>query len=143
MEYEIKRLRPEDALLLSRVAEDVFDAEIHPDRLADFLSDSQHAMVIALMDGEVVGQARGIVHLQPDQPHEFYVDNMGVTPRLWRQGIGGRILDELLGWARERGCGYAWLGAEETMWRRALYESRGGQSKPMLMFELRARPGKG
>jgi GNAT superfamily N-acetyltransferase len=99
MEYEIKRLRPEDAGLLSRVAEDVFDADIHPDRLADFLSDSQHAMVIALIDGEVVGQARGIVHLQPDQPHEFYVDNMGVTPRLWRQGIGGRILDELLGWA--------------------------------------------
>ncbi len=135
MEYEIKRLGPRDAALLSRVADGVFDAEIHPGRLAEYLRDGGHAMVVALAGGEVVGQARGVIHLQPDRPHELYIDNMGVAPALWRRGIGGRLLDEMLDWARERGCRTAWLGTEEdNIEARALYESRGGESTPMLMF---------
>jgi aminoglycoside 6'-N-acetyltransferase I len=139
MTVTIRRLGPGDAALLRRVAYDVFDAPIDPDRLSAFLADARHLMVVAIAGGEVVGQARGIVHLSPDQPDELYIDNMGVTPPLQRQGIGGRMLDELLRWGEERGCTYSWVGTElDNIGARALYESRGAEAEPMVIYEYEA-----
>ena len=132
---EIRRLRAGDAAVLDRVAAEVFDAPIDPARTGRFLADDRHLMVVALAEGEVVGQTRAIIHLSPDQPDELYIDNMGVAPPLWRQGIGGRMLDELLAWGRERGCEYAWLGTEpDNVEARGLYESRGATAETFVMF---------
>ena len=137
METWIVRVGPGDAGLLQRVADDVFDAPIDAGFLAAYLAEPRHMMVLAVSDGLVVGQARAIVHLSPDQAPELYIDNMGVTPDLWRRGIGGRLLDELMAWGRERGCGYAWLGTElDNVEARALYESRGGKGAEMVFYEL-------
>ena len=130
------RLAAGDEALLDVVADDVFDAPIQPDKLSAFLAGDGRLMVLALQDGVVVGQARAMVHLSPDQDDELYIDNMGVAPPLLRQGIGGRLLDELLAWGVELGCDYAWLGTEvDNLPARALYESRGGASETMLIFE--------
>lgn len=141
MEPTIKRLTRADVSCLDRAAADVFDAAIQPDRLEAFLAEPRHLLVVAIVDGAVVGQARAIVHLSPDGPDELYIDNMGVTPALRRRGIGGRMLDEILRWGRERGCDYAWLGTEiENEPARALYESRGGQGAAMVMFAYDIAP---
>src|SRR4051812_34233116 len=113
MNVDIRRVAPGDEPLLDRVADDVFDAPIDPVRLARYLAEPQNLMVLALDGGEVVGQARGVVHTSPDQADELYIDNMGVAPSHQRRGIGGRMLDDLLAWGRERGCEYAWLGTED------------------------------
>ncbi|MBL8772316.1 MAG: GNAT family N-acetyltransferase [Phenylobacterium sp.] len=137
METKIVRVGPADAGLLDRVAQDVFDEDISPAFLAGYLADDRHLMVLAMADGQVVGQTRGIVHLSPDQPPGLYIDNMGVTPALWRRGIGGRLLDELLAWGRERGCAYAWLGTElDNVEARGLYESRRFKGTEMVVYEL-------
>jgi ribosomal protein S18 acetylase RimI-like enzyme len=136
MDVQIIHMGPADAHLLDHVADDVFDAKIDPDRLGAFLAEPRHLMVIAVSDGVVVGQGRAIIHLSPDQADELYIDNMGVAPVRQREGIGGRILDELLAWARERGCDYAWLGTEDdNVPARALYESRGSKGAPMVIYE--------
>lgn len=136
METNIVRIGPRDARLLDRVAEDVFDAAIDPGLLAAYLAEPRHMMVLALSDGLVVGQARAMVHLSPDEPPVLYVDNMGVTPRRWREGIGGRLLDELLTWGRERGCRVSWLATEiDNVEARALYESRGAEGVEMVFYE--------
>lgn len=97
---------------------------------------------MAELDGEIVGQARGIIHLSPDQPDELYIDNMGVAPPLQRKGLGGRLLHELMSWGREHGCAYAWLGTEpDNVAARALYTSRGGRAAAMLMIEYEVEPG--
>jgi aminoglycoside 6'-N-acetyltransferase I len=141
---EIRRVGAEDAPLLERVAADVFDAPIDRERLARFLSAERHLMVVALAGGEVVGQARAIIHLSPDQADELYIDNMGVTQPLWRQGIGGRLLDELLAWGREHGCDYAWLGTElDNAEARGLYESRGGKLETFVMYSYEDLRGRG
>jgi len=137
METQIVRAGPGDARLLERVAEDVFDDDIDPRFLAAYLADDRHIMVLAIEAGEVVGQTRAIVHLSPDQPPELYIDNMGVTPARQRRGIAGRMLDELLAWAREKGCESAWLGTElDNVPARGLYESRGFKGNEMAYYEL-------
>ena len=136
MDVEIRRIRPGDEALLDNVAGDVFDAAIDLGRLTAFLAEPRHMMVLAIVDGLVVGQARAIVHMSPDQADELYIDNMGVDPAWQRRGYGGRMLDELLAWGRERGCDYAWLGTEtENAPARALYESRGGKGQGLVFFE--------
>jgi ribosomal protein S18 acetylase RimI-like enzyme len=137
MDTDIVRMGPEDAARLDRVAEDVFDAAIDPGLLAAYLADDRHMMVLAISGGVVVGQARGIVHLSPDQAPELYIDNMGVTPARQRGGIAGRMLDELLAWGREKGCTNAWLGTElDNVAARALYESRRFEGAEMVFYEL-------
>ena len=136
MDVEIRRIQPGDEALLQLVAEDVFDEAIDPARLTAFLAEPRHLMVLAIVDGLVVGQGRAIVHLQPDQADGLYIDNMGVDPAYQRRGLGGRILDDLLAWGRERGCASAWLGTEsDNLPARALYESRGGKGQEMVYFE--------
>lgn len=136
METLIVRVGPGDAALLDRVAEDVFDDVIDPGHLAAYLAEPRHMMILALCGGEVVGQTRGIVHLSPDQPPELYIDNMGVTPARQREGIAGRMLDDLLAWGREKGCHSAWLGTElDNVPARALYESRGAEGVEMVFYE--------
>ena len=137
MTATIRRIAPGDEALLARVADDVFDEAIDPARLTVFLAEPRHLMVLAIADdGLVVGQARAIIHMSPDQADELYIDNMGVDPAFQRRGIGGRLLDELLAWGKERGCPYAWLGTEtDNVPARALYESRGSEAQEMVFYE--------
>lgn len=112
MSIEIVRIEAGNSSLLTHIAEDVFDHDVDPARLAAYCATPLAVLFVAVADGVVVGQARGCVHRHPDAPDEFYVDNLGVT-RLWqRQGIATRLMQALLAEARTRGCDEFWLGTE-------------------------------
>ncbi|WP_430421703.1 GNAT family N-acetyltransferase [Phenylobacterium sp.] len=135
MNVDILRIGPGDAAVLERVAEDVFDDAIDPARVAAYLAEPNHLMVLAVSAGEVVGQARGIVHRHPDLPTELYIDNLGVTPARKREGIATRLLDELVRWGRENGCEEAWVGTEpDNEPARALYEARGSEAETFVLY---------
>ena len=135
MDVQILRVGPEQSGLLDRVAEDVFDERIDLGRLAAYLADSSHMMVVALANGEVVGQARGVVHRHPDEPTELYIDNLGVTPTRKREGIATRLLDDLVDWGRSLGCEQAWVGTEpDNEPARALYQGRGSDAETFVMY---------
>lgn len=135
MEIQIVRAGPADAGRLAHVAEDVFDEAIHPDRLAAYLAEPGHLLVLAVAGGEVVGQARGVVHRQPDTATELYIDNLGVTPARQREGIASRMLDELTAWGRELGCEAAWVATEaDNGPARTLYEGRGSEAETFVMY---------
>lgn len=135
MPVEIVRVGPGEAALLECVAEDVFDEAIDPGLLSAYLAESGHLLVVAVADGAVVGQARGMVHRHPDRPAELYVDNLGVTPGLQRRGIATRMLDELAGWARDHGCTEGWVATEtDNDAARRLYEARGAPGEAMMFY---------
>jgi ribosomal protein S18 acetylase RimI-like enzyme len=135
MDVQIIRVGPEQSGLLDRVAEDVFDERIDLGRLAAYVADPSHLMVIAVANGEVVGQARGVVHRHPDEPTELYIDNLGVTPARKREGIATRLLDDLVDWGRSRGCEQAWVGTEpDNEPARALYQGRGSEAETFVMY---------
>ena len=135
MDARIVRIRPEQTGLLDRVAEDVFDARIDLGRLAAYVADPSHLMVVAVANGEVVGQARGVIHRHPDQQTELYIDNLGVTPVRKREGIASLLLDDLVAWARSEGCEQAWVGTEpDNEPARALYQGRGSDAETFVMY---------
>ncbi|MBU1375686.1 MAG: GNAT family N-acetyltransferase [Alphaproteobacteria bacterium] len=135
MTAEILRVRPADAAMLDRIAIDVFDQPIDPARLAAYLAQPNHLMVVAVSQGEVVGQARGIVHRHPDLPTELYIDNLGVTPDRRRERLAMKLLDELVAWGVELGCEEAWVATEaDNTAARALYAKRGAEAEAVVMF---------
>ena len=88
-EIEFRRLSPADAAVLADVAEDVFDEAVDTARLAAYLSQPGHHMIVAIHDGVVVGQTAAVVHRHPDKPTELYVDEVGVAAGFRRQGLRG------------------------------------------------------
>ena len=135
MNTEIIRFGPADAALLDKVALDVFDEDIDPQRLAAYLTMPGNLMVLAVANGEVVGQTRGVIHRHPDLPTELYIDNLGVTPNRRREGIATRLLDDLVAWSREMGCEEAWVGTElDNEAARTLYERRGSEAETFVLY---------
>jgi ribosomal protein S18 acetylase RimI-like enzyme len=132
---EIRRLGPGDASLLDRVAADVFDHPINKKRLAVYLREPDHILLVAICDGEVVGQARGMIHLHPDAPDELYIDNLGVAPAFQRQGVGTKLMKALLKAGKEQGCEEAWVGTEtDNEAARKLYEALGDNGAISVFF---------
>lgn len=135
MMTEIVRIGPAQARLLERVADDVFDEAIDPARVAAYLAEPNHLMVLAVSGGEVIGQARGMVHRHPDLPTELYIDNLGVAEDRRREGIATRMLDDLVAWGREQGCEEAWVGTEvDNVPARTLYERRGSEAETFVLY---------
>jgi ribosomal protein S18 acetylase RimI-like enzyme len=133
----IKRVAASDAGLFNRIAVDVFDEPIVPARLAAYLATPGHLMIVAIKDDEVVGQTAAVVHRHPDKASELYIDEVGVTPALHRQGIARRMLAEMLVWGKELGCGESWVGTEtDNVPARGLYEGFGAHAQLFVMYEM-------
>ena len=131
---EIRELTPETAALLDNVAEDVFDAPIHTQRLAQYIAADGHLMLLALDGDVVVGQIAAILHFHPDEPAEIYIDNLGVSPAWQRRGIARRLIAAMLEKGREHGCGEAWVGTEaDNDAANALYGAW-GKGEPFLLY---------
>ena len=135
MDVQILRMTPANAAKLQQVDDEIFDDEIHADHLAAYLADAGHLMVCAFAGGVAIGQARGILNRQPDTTTSLYIDNLGVAPSRRREGIAGRLLDELVAWGRENGCASAWVATElDNEGARALYAARGAPGEAVAYY---------
>ena len=132
---EIRQVKPGDEALFDRVAAGVFDAPIDRKRLAAYVAEPGHHMLVAILEGEVVAQVAAVVHRHPDKPTELYIDEVGVTPALQRRGIARRMLAEMLALGKGLGCEEAWVGTEpENEAARGLYECHGVAAEPFVMY---------
>ena len=133
----IRRVTATDTKLFDRIATDVFDEPVIPARLAAYLDTPGHLMIVAIKDDEIVGQTAAVVHRHPDKVSELYIDEVGVTPALHRQGIARRMLAEMLVWGKELGCGESWVGTEtDNVPARGLYEGFGAHAQLFVMYEM-------
>jgi aminoglycoside 6'-N-acetyltransferase I len=138
MQLEIREVKAGDAALFDRMGEAVFDKAIDPARLAAYLAEPGHHMLVALQDGVVVAQVAAVIHRHPDKRTELYIDEVGVTPALQRQGIAGRMLDRMLTLGKALGCEEAWVGTEpDNIAAKRLYESRRTTAEPFVMYVLK------
>jgi aminoglycoside 6'-N-acetyltransferase I len=139
-QVEVRVLGPADAAVLERVAEGVFDNDVDPKLAAEFLNDTRHALCVAIVDGVVAGMASGVRYVHPDKPSELWINEVGVAPAFQRDGLGKRIMAELLAHSRRDGCREAWvLTDDDNVAARALYRSAGGDngsSQRMITFRL-------
>jgi ribosomal protein S18 acetylase RimI-like enzyme len=115
MQLEFRRLTSGDEATLDRVADGVFDETIKPDRLASYLSEPGHHMIVAL-----------------------YVDEVGVAPASRRRGIARELLDRMLALGKTLGCEEAWIGTErDNDAARALYGSYAVPTEQVVMYTFR------
>jgi len=139
----IRRVGANDAALFDRVDPDAFDEPVRPDRVAAYLAEPNHLMVLALADGVVVGQCAAVVHRHPDKVAELYIDEVGTADAWLRQGIARRMVTEMLAWGRELGCGEAWLGTEpDNLPARELYRRfNPDEEEGFIYYEFNLRNG--
>jgi ribosomal protein S18 acetylase RimI-like enzyme len=138
MGFSLKRVGPGDEALFGRIAPDVFDEPIHPERMRTYLRTPGHLMVLALEEGVVVGQCAAVVHKHPDKPDELYIDEVGTASTHLRRGIATAMMREMFAWGRELGCENGWLGTElDNVEAKALYEKlRRGPGEKMVYYEF-------
>ena len=135
--FQISRVTVANMGDLAEVHPDVFDSNIDPGRLAAFLQDRHHLLVIARIEALVVGQTRAMIHLQPDGPSELYIDNLGVAPEHQRRGVARALLREVLAWGRAHGCADAWVATEvDNLPARGLYDRLKSQPDEEMAFYI-------
>jgi ribosomal protein S18 acetylase RimI-like enzyme len=137
MTVEICLVTPATASCLDRIAIDVFDATPDQARIAQYLAAPNHALLVAIANGEVVGQARGVLHWQPDEPPDLYIDNLGVTPSFKRRGVATRLVGALIEWGRARGAEAVWVATEtDNQEAHAFYAAFGFSGETMAYYVL-------
>ena len=135
MDIGIRPLTFDDTAILHRVAVDVFDEPVNAKRLAAYLAEPGHLMIVALAGDEVVAQCAAVIHRHPDKPTELYIDEVGVAPTFQRQGIARQLLDEMFALGKALGCEEAWVGTEhDNHPAHCLYASRGAEAEPFVMY---------
>jgi GNAT superfamily N-acetyltransferase len=101
------------------------------EQVSGLLADPSSWLLVADDRKEIVGMAlvsplRGIGGAGPAIPGGAFLNLLYVLPERWGEGIGGRILDEVLAEARRRGCTRMVLWTDEDNERSQwLYASRG------------------
>ena len=137
MTITLKRMQPGDDLDFTEIAPDVFDEPINLERLAAYLDEPGHLMILAFEDERVVGQCAAVIHRHPDKLTELYVDEVGTASTHLRQGIATSMLEAMFAWGRELGCHEAWLGTElDNDAANALYAKIGGKGEKMAYYEF-------
>jgi len=138
MNIVLRRLTAGDAFVLDSVAEDVFDGPIDAERLAAYLAEPSHVMMVAMAGERVIGQCAAVVHRHPDKATELYIDEIGVAPEFKRKGVARRLLEGMLALGKALGCGEAWVGTEsDNQPARGLYEKQGATAETFAMYVIK------
>lgn len=123
----IRLLGQGEEAVLANVAAGVFDNPIKMHCAREFLADPRHHIVVAIIDGQVVGFASALHYVHPDKEADFWVNEVGVDDAFQNRGIGRRLLAALFEHAKSHGCYHAWVATEKhNNAARRLYEVAGG-----------------
>lgn len=139
--FTIKTLSASDLPLLLNTADDVFDNPVNESFAREFLTDSRHHIVVALVDGVVIGFASAVHYIHPDKPPELWINEVGVANSHQGKGIGKAIMNEMLNLGKGLGCVNAWvLTDKNNVAANGLYKSVGGNisDKETVMYEFEA-----
>ena len=104
MTVELRRITADDVHVFDNIADDVFDEPIHAGRLAAYLVEPSHLLMLAIDNGLVVSQCAAVIHRHPDKVNELYIDEVGTATSHLRQGIARRLMDAMFDWGRQLGC---------------------------------------
>jgi ribosomal protein S18 acetylase RimI-like enzyme len=139
-DLRLRLARPGD--LADLLAADVFDGPATALAAERFLglpgaADPRNILVLAEMDGRLVGFASGTVLDHPDKPRNLFVQELGVNEEAQRRGIAQALLAVLRAEGRARGCEATWvLTEDDNMPARATYAAAGGsETTGVVMYE--------
>lgn len=138
--FRVRRVGVEDRDLV--LAADVFDGPANPAGTARFLgeaglADPRNILIIADLDGIVVGFASGTILDHPDKPRNLFIQELGVNEPAQRRGIASALLAALRAEGRAAGCRTSWVLTESgNAPARGVYAATGGQETTgVIMYD--------
>ena len=140
---ETKILPLSDRAQLDHVAPGVFDDDLDPRLVSEFLSDDRHHLAVAVENGQVIGFASGVHYVHPDKPSELWINEVGVAPEHQGRGVGKAVVRTLLHHAKRLGCREAWVLTDRSNHAAMrLYVSAGGRedTPDQVMFTFPLDP---
>ena len=133
--WRIRRAGPADEAAI--LAADVFDGPAAREGTGWFLGGARDILMLADLEGRIVGFASGTVLYHPDKAPSLFVLEVGVNDEARRQGIARALVQAIRAEGRKQGCTTAWVltDAHNTA-ARALYEGTGGvETTDVVMVE--------
>ena len=136
---DVRILGRDDAHVLERVAEGVFDHAVDHAAAKAYVEDPRLHLAVAVDDGVVVGMASGLHYHHPDKPTpQLWIDEVGVASSHQRRGLALRLLAALIEHGRSLGCAEAWVLTErDNEAAMQLYARAGGEPSDCVMFSFR------
>ena len=114
----------------------LFDHPVRPDWAERFLSQPDHHLCVAYLDGRPAGFVSGVETTHPDKGTEMFLYELGVDEWARGRGIGRALVAALRELARERGCYGMWVLTDaDNAAALATYSSAGaGQRSDHVML---------
>lgn len=136
MQAQIVRIQRSNLALLRNVDPECFDEPIDLQRAIQCVSSADNALMVAVIDGLVIGQCLAILHRHPDKASEVYLEDLAVTPELQRLGLARSLVMACIGWGREQGATAVWVSTEPgNDVGNAFYRSLGLQERTAFVFD--------
>ena len=136
MEFTIRPARPDDLAAIATFTRDTFPwGDYVPDAFPRWLEDEDLRVLVA---ADAADTAVAVAHVGLLGPGEAWAGGMRVAPAVRRQGIAGRLVDEMLEWAAARGARVGRLVVEE--WNEPAIAQAGGRGfRPAGRWVMLAR----
>ncbi|MGH2961620.1 MAG: GNAT family N-acetyltransferase [Solirubrobacterales bacterium] len=94
---------------------DAWDAERAADALGGAIRSEDSVVLVAEDDGRVIGFCTAYIDLESVRfGRRCWVEDLAVDPNRRSEGVGGALLTEARGWARERGATHLELDSAEA-----------------------------
>ncbi|MEP5938796.1 MAG: GNAT family N-acetyltransferase [Erythrobacter sp.] len=126
-----------NSAVLDNVMDGVFDEPIRADRLKRYLANPLYWMVLAVEEGQVIGQCMSVVHHHPDKETELYLDEIGTGDDARRRGVAQSLMHAVFQRADDEGIEEIWLGTEpDNVAARGLYDKSSAVAEPAIIYYL-------
>ena len=130
IEYRIlERITPDDLTAMEQLYRET--GWIGPDDSAEFIAAGMVNSAVAVgayVDGRLVGMGRAL----SDNVSDAYIQDIAVSPKFRRHGIGGGIVKAII--AALRGRGVDWIALVGEPGTESFYRNLGFESKPEFTF---------
>jgi GNAT superfamily N-acetyltransferase len=125
MPVSIYLASPDDADLLLRAHEDVFDAPPDPALTRSYLAAPHLHIALAVADDQVIGMCSGVVYHHPDKPPQWWINELGVATPWRRRKIASRLVEACGAEAARLGCTEIWVVADPTPMAEGFWQGLG------------------
>jgi ribosomal protein S18 acetylase RimI-like enzyme len=142
----IRRANKTDVSIIHQLQNQLFEEEsiygFAPDSIKEINKSINHYLLVVEIKNEVIGFISGVIKISeglaviPEGESYLEIENLYVVPQFRKQGIGGKLVDELLAEAKRNKIAYASLysATKDVHGILKFYERHNFQSWYIQMF---------
>ena len=127
----------EDLGKLMHYLSDKFDGSpIDQNLIEDIIESPYHDQLIARIEGRIVGAATMSIIMGAGAGKKGYLNDFVVDPEYKKQGIGGKVWEEMIRWCEEYGVDLEFTSSPNRLDAHDFYESHGAKIRETDNFHV-------